>query len=169
MSRVIRIPESTFQRLQKLAAPLVDTPASVIEKLLDFYDTQEDKDLPEIEVSGAHLPDDLSGRVPRQRGVTVQVDGQAIKAVSVPDLYDQILRFICDKGHIKKLKRHLPLATSSKRYLIATDPVHPNGKNFVLPVKYKGYCMEAHKDYKNGVNHLRKMLDLCGLSLSYLT
>lgn len=38
MTEVIRISESIFQRLQVLATPLVDTPASVVEKLLDFYD-----------------------------------------------------------------------------------------------------------------------------------
>ena len=38
MTEVIRISESIFQRLQVLATPLVDTPASVVEKLLDFYE-----------------------------------------------------------------------------------------------------------------------------------
>jgi hypothetical protein len=36
---VIRIPDPVFERLQGIATPLVDTPASVIEKLLDFYDS----------------------------------------------------------------------------------------------------------------------------------
>ena len=38
MSRVIRIPEEIYKRLQALATPFVDTPASVIERLLDAYD-----------------------------------------------------------------------------------------------------------------------------------
>ncbi|WP_013322567.1 T4SS efffector SepA family protein [Gloeothece verrucosa] len=37
-SRVIRISESIFTRLQSHAEPLVDTPATVIEKLLDYYE-----------------------------------------------------------------------------------------------------------------------------------
>ena len=36
---VIRISDPVFGRLQAIATPLVDTPASVIEKLLDFYDS----------------------------------------------------------------------------------------------------------------------------------
>lgn len=39
MSKVIRISDKTFSRLQNLAEPLVDTPASVIDKLLDEYET----------------------------------------------------------------------------------------------------------------------------------
>lgn len=37
MSKVIRISESIFEQLQQLAEPLVDTPASVIERLLDQH------------------------------------------------------------------------------------------------------------------------------------
>jgi hypothetical protein len=38
MMPVIRIPDLVFERLQTIAKPFVDTPASVIEKLLDFYE-----------------------------------------------------------------------------------------------------------------------------------
>lgn len=37
MSPLVEIPEPVFKRLQELAEPLVDTPASVIAKLLDSY------------------------------------------------------------------------------------------------------------------------------------
>jgi len=39
MSLVIRVPDDVFRRLQGVASPLVDTPASVIERLLDHYAT----------------------------------------------------------------------------------------------------------------------------------
>jgi hypothetical protein len=38
VSTVIRIPENTYSRLQALAQPFVDTPASVIGRLLDYYE-----------------------------------------------------------------------------------------------------------------------------------
>ena len=38
MSIVIRISDAAYQKLQRLAIPLVDTPASVVERVLDFYD-----------------------------------------------------------------------------------------------------------------------------------
>ncbi|MBW2307970.1 MAG: hypothetical protein JRG73_13675 [Deltaproteobacteria bacterium] len=160
MSRVIRISESIFQRLQKLAIPLEDTPASVIEKLLDFYDSRDKQAGP------TQVRDPLLTRPSKQRGITIKVDGQSLTAVSVADLYRQVLRFLADEGYLNKLKVHLPIATSAKRYLVAAEPFHPNGKKFVHPVEYQGFHMEAHKDYRIGIKHLRKMLDLCGLSLS---
>ncbi|MCI0428396.1 MAG: hypothetical protein L0Z46_10310 [Nitrospiraceae bacterium] len=178
MTKVIRISESIFQRLQKLAVPLVDNPASVIDRLLDYHDSHEDGAIKQSDrqVESRSLDDvrrplfakDPSNRASRQRGVVVEIQGRTFTADSLSDLYSQVLKFLSDNGHIEKLKRHLPVATSTQRYLIATDPVHPNGKKFVVPVEYKGHYMEAHKDYKNGVNHLRKMLTLCGLSLDYL-
>ena len=39
MSPVIRISEDSFKRLQKYAVPLVDTPAMVVDKLLDFCES----------------------------------------------------------------------------------------------------------------------------------
>jgi len=44
---VIRISEPTFQRLQALATPLVDTPSTVVERLLDLYD--------DVKAAGKHL------------------------------------------------------------------------------------------------------------------
>jgi hypothetical protein len=38
MMPVVRISDSVFERLQTHAKPFVDTPASVIERLLDFYE-----------------------------------------------------------------------------------------------------------------------------------
>jgi hypothetical protein len=38
MSKAIHVPEDTFKRLQALAEPFSDTPASVIERLLDAHD-----------------------------------------------------------------------------------------------------------------------------------
>lgn len=43
MMPVIRIPDRVFERLQAMATPLVDSPRSVIEKLLDFYERQAGK------------------------------------------------------------------------------------------------------------------------------
>ena len=37
---VVRIPDSVFERLQTHAKPFVDTPATVIERLLNFYEAE---------------------------------------------------------------------------------------------------------------------------------
>jgi len=66
------------------------------------------------------------------------------------------------------LDRLLPFATSRERYLAATKPIHPTGNPFVVPVKYHGYYMEAHKDYKNAISHLGSLVAKLGLELKYL-
>jgi hypothetical protein len=38
MSTVIRVPEDVYRRLQKFAQPFEDTPASVIERVLTYYE-----------------------------------------------------------------------------------------------------------------------------------
>ncbi len=38
MMPVVRIPDELFERLQNHAKPFVDTPATVIERILDFYE-----------------------------------------------------------------------------------------------------------------------------------
>lgn len=41
MSKVIRISDSIFSRLQKISTPLVDSPGSVIERILDYYEKSQ--------------------------------------------------------------------------------------------------------------------------------
>ena len=180
MSKVIRIMKPTFSRLQKLATPLVDTPASVIDKLLDFYENHHHEGKsPEVKTEpSCGRPKDkfysfgatsgLAYREPRQKGVVIKIDGQRFNAYSLPELYSQVLKYLCDSGAIDKIKDHLPLATSGKRYLIATEPIHPNGREFFSPIEYAGFYMEVHKSYSCGISHLKKLLDLCNLSLTYI-
>jgi len=42
----IEIYEADFSRLQRLAVPLVDTPATVFARLLDFYESIDEKTQP---------------------------------------------------------------------------------------------------------------------------
>ena len=44
MSKVIRISDSIFSRLQQFGTPLVDTPASVIERMLEYYEQHNKQD-----------------------------------------------------------------------------------------------------------------------------
>ncbi len=74
MMPVIRISEPTFQRLQAIATPFEDTPATVIERLLDLHD--------DVNAAGRHL----RGKVP-----ATSIKGAAKKLVpsvidSTPDL-----------------------------------------------------------------------------------
>ena len=171
--REIELPDDLYIRLQALTVPLLPTPADVIGRLLDHYE----KTRPRVPEGGA-IPSRslhplsreayISGRVPRERGATIEIDGHEMRAVSVRDMYEQVLKFIVDKGPSNRLKPLVPFRTSRERYLIAERPIHPNGNNFVITVKYGGYFMEAHKDYKNGIEHLRQLTDKLGLRLKYV-
>ena len=80
----------------------------------------------------------------------------------------QSLKYLVDTNLIKRLETYIPYATSAVRYLISTEPIHQRKNSFIVPVEYKGYYMEAHKDYKNALNHLRLFLGRCRISMKEL-
>ncbi len=175
MTQVIRVPDRLFARLQSHGIPFVDTPADVIERLLDSYELSSHPDTRtatvEIEERGGGAlqtaPErTTSERAPRERGVTVEIAGHTIEAVSVRDLYERALKLLVDNGYADRLNGVVPFRTSAERHLVSARPVHPNGREFVVPVQYGGFYMEAHKDYKNGINHLRRLVEKCGLSFN---
>lgn len=100
--------------------------------------------------------------------MTIEIDGHVIRAISVKEMYQETLRYLLDNGHAKRVKDLVPFSTSSLRYLIADRPVHPNRKDFVVPVKCGGYFMEAHKSYKTGIEHLSRFVARMGLKLKYV-
>ena len=58
MMPVVRIPDPVFERLKAVAEPLVDTPASVIQKLLVFYeDHRGDQEKANVHRAGAEEAD----------------------------------------------------------------------------------------------------------------
>jgi hypothetical protein len=120
------------------------------------------EDVPKL---GHSTEGSVSHRESREKGVVVKLDNLVIKAKSVSDMYLQALRHLVDSGLIKKIA--LPYATSGKRYLLSQNSEHPAGNPFVVPIEYKGYCMEAHKDYKNALSHLKNMLDEVGILFEY--
>lgn len=155
----IRISEETMARLKALAEPFIDKePEDVVRRLLDRL---EHTTKPSVQVP-------QPSRMPRERGVTIQMGNRKIQAISVRDLYAQALRVLVDE-HRSSLKRLLPFKTSSERYLIAEKPIHPTGNAFVVPVEYQQHYMEAHKDYKNAVKHLELLARGLGLKVIYLS
>jgi len=172
----VTLSEGLFVRLQKLAVPLVDKPADVIERLLSHYEktgSETSKVDTGVGASTGSKPSSLvreakvEERIPRERGVTIEIDGHVIRAISVKEMYQETLRYLLDNGHAKRVKDLVPFSTSSLRYLIADRPVHPNRKDFFVPVKCGGYFMEAHKSYKTGIEHLSQFIAKMGLKLKY--
>ncbi|GAB1724406.1 MAG: hypothetical protein GDA65_03725 [Nitrospira sp. CR1.1] len=173
----VALPEDLFVRLQKLAVPLVDKPADIIERLVSHYEktgSEISKVDERVGASTGSKPSSLvreakiAGRIPRERGVTIEIDGHVIRAVSVKEMYQETLKYLLDKGYSKRIKDLVPYSTSGVRYLIADRPVHQKGNGFREPIKCGGYFMEAHKGYKTAVKDLSRFIEKMGLTLKYL-
>jgi len=179
MDTVIHLSEETMERLKAYAEPFVDRkPEDVIRRLLDQREEADSGRTKGDIITRLRDKYGLSStrhnptiyRVPRERGATVRIEGHEIAASSVRDLLDQALAFLVDK-HRARLDEVLPFRTSSERYLVAKQAVHPNGNAFFVPTPhngYRGYYMEAHKDYKNAIRHLRLLVQKLGLKFDYV-
>lgn len=168
MAQTITIPDSLYSRIKSLAQPFVDNePADVIERLVDKE--IEAGDIIPIQVSekGLIKVTPINGRSPRERGATVDLDGTVINADSVSDLYSQVMEFLYINGHWDQVLKLSPYKTSAKRYLFSKTPLHPNKKDFFVPVKYRGLYMETHKNYKTAIEQLSRFLLKCGITLTY--
>ncbi len=104
----------------------------------------------------------------RRRNATIRIDGNTFKVQSVRELCKLILKYLCDHNHIEILGKRLPYAISSRRYLLATEPIHPRGNRFIKPVEHNGYYIEGHSSYGNAIKNIRKFLKTINLSLDDL-
>ena len=160
----IDVSATVLRRLETLGGPLF-SPSEVIERLLDQVaasGASTDGSTMTVQPTGT-----LRQRPPRSRGVDLLIDGHRISAVSVPDMYRQVLQWLVDGKRLEKVQASIPFRTSKQRYLIAKSPKHPSGNDFVSEVKYKGYYMEAHKNYENALSGLKQFLEPHGYSVSY--
>jgi len=163
----VRVSDETMQRLRSCAEPFADKePEDVIRRLLKFYEGSMQRNRKET-IKMRTNKDLTRSRVPRERGVTVQIEGNQIRAITVRDLYEQALKVLVDKNRAG-LNGIIPFRTSRQRYLLAEKPHHPSGNAFVIPAEYHGYYMEAHKDYKNAIAHLRSLVEQLGLRFEHL-
>jgi hypothetical protein len=177
MIHQIRISDDTMGRLKAYAEPFKDKePEDVIRRLLDERESSGGGQRRPANRKGRSATEDsmtpllcpsTKSRVPRERGVTIEIGGRQIQAPTVRELYKQALTFLVDK-HEGKLTQLLPFETSAQRYLVANKPKHPTGRDFVIPVPYHNYWMEAHKDYKNAIEHLGRLASKLNLSFRYV-
>jgi hypothetical protein len=160
----IDVSDAVLRRLETLGGPLF-SPSEVIERLLDQVASSGlDQSDPAPEEPSHEAP---TSRPPRSRGADLLISGHRITAVTVPDMYLQVLQWLVDGKRMDKVQSSIPFRTSKQRYLIAKSPKHPSGNSFVSEVKYKGYYMEAHKNYENALSGLKQFLEPHGYSVSY--
>lgn len=164
MAKTIALPNELYDRLASLARPFVDKePVDVIRWLVEKESGAVRRP------TAAQSPSAVSveERAPRERGAVVDMDGDIIRADSVPDLCKKVMQVLSSKGHWDKVLELAPYKTSSQRYLFSKTPKHPNGKNFFVPIKCRDVYVEAHKNYKTSLDQLKKLVAKCGMTLTY--
>lgn len=163
----IDVSADVFRRLEALGGRLF-TPSEVIGRLLEQVEGSDAAKVAEVPLKSPLPPTVVQrARPPRTRGVELLISGHRISAVTVPDMYLQVLQWLVDGKRIEKVQASIPFRTSKQRFLIAKTPKHPSGNDFVSEVTYKGYYMEAHKNYENALSGLRLFLEPYGYSVGY--
>lgn len=165
MVKTISLSDEIYARLKNLARPFEDRePEDVIRRLLDGV-TKNDVAKP----SGGRITSEVAiVRAPRERGAVVELNGERISATTVPDLCTKVMEFIHSKGLWGKFESLAPYKTSAKRYLFAKSPKHPQGNDFVVPLKYRNMHMEAHKNYETIIKQLGRLLSQLGITFRYV-
>lgn len=105
-----------------------------------------------------------SSGVRRQRGCDVLIGDCRIHARNVPELLEKALSHLLANGILGRLPEGtLPFPRGGRRYLIAREPRHRDGKDFAAPVRVGGYVAEAYRDYAGACSQLARFLAVCGV------
>ena len=132
------------------------------EKPARFLETSDRKKEPETS-----KPSSSNKTGTRRKGAIVTINSIRFEASTVGELYYKALKYLYDNGYIARIESSIPFATSSKRYLIAKEPVHQGGNPFRSPIEYQGYFMETHKNYETALKQLKDLVQECGLAMNY--
>lgn len=112
------------------------------EKYSDVFDTIFDalKEANAIE----HSTSDFQSRGRKSGQLVVKLNSQIIEGKMVKELFQNVLIHLVDTNLIKRIP--LPWGIGKTRYIISNEEeaVHPNGKSFFYPKRYKGYTIETH-------------------------
>jgi hypothetical protein len=157
MMPVVRIPDSVFERLQAIAKPFVDSPASVIERLLDFYDSREVRaqNAPHKAQPIVTVTKDFEPHNPPSLKHTRRVDARigGLKASSWNELVHMAHRAatakLGDLGFVKKITR-------SNIIIGRRDD---NGFQYISDINLSIQNVDADKAWRNAL-HLAQKLGL---------
>lgn len=112
------------------------------------------------------MEESISGQETRGRSygkLAVRVDGSLMIGEDVKGLFAKVLEYLVDNRLIDDIQ--LPWGTGTKRYILTnSEPaIHPNGRDFFIPIRYADFTMESHYSRKRAVkilDDLCKYLDL---------
>ena len=166
----IEISDKLFRRLQKLSAPLLDTPESVISNLIDFYE-DTDNEQPEIEPEKPNLritQDDLIPLII----VVLELNGGRLSKNDVEShVHNMIKNLITDKWYTEKVSHNI----ERWKHNLAWAKERAKRRGFIKKPKESNHgCWELtdtapnlHLDYEDiapitkveSIKKLRKTLD----------
>lgn len=137
---------------------------ALYEKYSDVFDSIFDA-LKAEGVVESSTSDAVSSRGRAKGRIAAKVDGKVFAGTNVGELFEKVLKYVVEKGHIRKLP--LPWGTSDQRYIVTNEsnPTHPSGRPFFYPLKHKGYTIESHYSRERA---LQVLGELClKLEISY--
>ena len=102
-------------------------------------------------------PPPAAAELPREASLAFEVAGELIWGPSAAQFYAAIWRWLFDHGHVRVAD--LPLASGRSRYAVATEPVHPSGKEFFAAHELQpGVWVETHMSRENVLQRAKKHL-----------
>jgi hypothetical protein len=136
---------------KRMALALYDKYSDVFDSIYDALLTTGAIEYSTSEL--AHSKKRASGRI------AVKIGGKVFSDKMVRTLFRQILTFLVNKNYISRIP--LPWGSTNKRYIVsnASEPVHPNGRPFFSPEKYKGFAIETHYSRERALQVLSELCD----------
>lgn len=101
--------------------------------------------------------------------IAVKIGGNELEGNSVADLFSKVLKHIVDNGYVDKIA--FPVEGSGRsRYIMSneSEPKHPNGKDFFIPISYKKYSLEAHMSRNRSIKVLDELCKELGLKFELI-
>ncbi len=149
-------PMATSQEEKRMVEELLSKHAKAIRALYEIISEQDESIRPSV-----------AGSDKRAHGeIRLKIGKKNFEASSVSKLYAKVLKYLYENKYLDNLQ--LPLATGSRRYLLATEPVHPEGNPFRIPIEYKGFYLEAHKARDVALHDLEGLIEKCDLAFEVL-
>ncbi len=105
-----------------------------------------------------------ASRNAEKQPILLKVGGKTITGTSGSDLFKNTALFLDKLGKLAPL---VPFSTGTKRYLVAEEPKHPAGNDFISPAQVTGrtgttYHIEANVSRQNAVKYALKLLAKAG-------
>lgn len=98
----------------------------------------------------------VHAEAPERLTLKVEIQDELIEGKTVPDFYEKVLKYLVDNELVTS--ENVPFETGTKRYLIASSPIHQTDQPFRAPIDYGGFFMETNKGKPQAVKDLMRFL-----------